>query len=108
MSAVRACNLLVQEYAPWILAKSQNGESDQQKLHKLIFIVYETLRVSGILLQPIVPALSKDLLDRLGVHENERFSRHAKVNRDLKAINGKKLDNLQTTVLFKKSTSTKK
>lgn len=98
MDTVRACNNLVQEYKPWLLAKSES-QQDLNRLNKMLFIVYETLRVAGILLQPITPSLSSDLLDRLSVPGAERFFVHAKVNRSNKAC---QMNNLKKNVLFKR------
>ena len=41
-------------------------------------LVFETLRVCGLLLQPCVPSLSSKLLDRLNVPIDERGWRAAK------------------------------
>jgi methionyl-tRNA synthetase len=42
----------------------------------LLHIVFETLRVNGIILQPIIPKLSNVLLDRLGISKEERMVKH--------------------------------
>lgn len=39
---------------------------------KSIAYAYETLRISGILLQPFMPTKSAELLDRLGVSDTQR------------------------------------
>ncbi|CAF0843052.1 unnamed protein product [Brachionus calyciflorus] len=98
MSALRIANTLVQEYKPWDLIKSQN-ESDLKKIKKMLFLVYESLRVTGILLQPVVPDLTNDLLERLNVEPSERFYTNANVNfksNDPKSIKKKE------SVLFKR------
>lgn len=79
MSVLRNANLLVQEYKPWALAKSAEPQ-EQQALKKLLFMVYESLRISGILLQPIVPELSRNLLDRLNINQEHRYFEFANVN----------------------------
>ena len=99
MSAVRLCNNLVQESKPWLLAKSGTA-SDEAELMKLIFLVYETLRISGILLQPITPTLCNDLLTRLNIDEAERYFKDARVNRSVQLM-ARRVD-LKSTVLFKR------
>ena len=91
------CNNLVQEYKPWTIKSSQSPQ-DLLKLKKLLFIVYETLRISSILLQPIVPSLSNDLLTRLNVSPNERSFSQASVDR----FKPSRQVNLPQTVLFKR------
>lgn len=77
MARLRDANLLVQEYKPWELSKSPNGHG---KIDTLLFLVYESLRVCGILLQPIIPDLSTRLLDRLNVDSTQRSYDFAKVD----------------------------
>ena len=38
----------------------------------MLHVTMESLRVCGILLQPIVPKLSSELLDKLAVRESDR------------------------------------
>ena len=67
MDTLRATNCLVQEEQPWLLAKSDPVRRDW-----VLALVFETLRVCGLLLQPCVPSLSSKLLDRLNVPNDER------------------------------------
>ncbi len=97
MAAVRQCNGLVQDYKPWQLAKSPDGQAD---LERMMFVVNETLRISGILLQAVVPGLAKDLLDRLGVEPERRLFEDARVRRDGA---GHDLTGLKAGLLFRKS-----
>ncbi|KAL4220584.1 Methionine--tRNA ligase [Mactra antiquata] len=79
MSYLRWANGLVQQHEVWKLAKSEN-ESDLLQLKCVIHIALETLRVSGILLQPVIPTLSNKLLNRLGIPANRRTLKCAKVS----------------------------
>ena len=67
MDTLRATNCLVQEEQPWLLAKSDPVRRDW-----VLALVFETLRICGLLLQPCVPSLSSKLLDRLNVPIDER------------------------------------
>lgn len=71
MDVLRTCNAYVQHEQPWLLAKSSR-DIDQQRLQTLIYLTFECLRISGILLQPVVPEISQRLLDLLAVDPNER------------------------------------
>lgn len=79
MARLRESNLLVQDYKPWELVKS-NKDEDISKLQRMIFLVYESLRICGILLQPIVPVVSANLLDKLEIKQTERTYEFAKMD----------------------------
>ena len=73
MTVLRLTNQFVQEHQPWTL----KAEADQEKLKWILSTCFETLRISGILLQPVVPRLANKLLYKLGVHEDLRTWEHA-------------------------------
>ena len=82
MDVLRACNAYVQHEQPWILAKSSR-DSDQERLRMIISFTLECLRISGILLQPIVPNISRQLLNTLAIDSNARTFEDCKlVNKD--------------------------
>ncbi|XP_076096792.1 methionine--tRNA ligase, mitochondrial-like isoform X1 [Mytilus galloprovincialis] len=70
MMYIKWANKLIADNKPWQLKKK---EEDLQFLKCLIHVVMETLRVNGIILQPIVPNLTDQLLGRLGIPSNERM-----------------------------------
>ena len=51
---------------------------DIERLRTVLHVTMESLRVCGILLQPIVPDLSGRLLDKLAVRDSERAWADAK------------------------------
>lgn len=55
---------------PWKLSKEQIENGMQLPI---LHLTMEALRVSGIMLQPIVPSLASTLLSRLGVPITERM-----------------------------------
>lgn len=61
---INDANTLVQNGKPW------EREVDQQDA--IIFLSMETSRILSILCQPIMPALSQSLLDRIDVSEERR------------------------------------
>ena len=71
MDVLRSCNAYVQHEQPWVLAKS-TSDIDRDRLQLLIYVTLECLRLSGILLQPIIPSIAKQLLDILAVGSSER------------------------------------
>ncbi|MDR1433122.1 MAG: methionine--tRNA ligase [Puniceicoccales bacterium] len=64
-SCVRAVNSYVEERSPWKLAKS-DGEIDRQLIDTTIAIISECVRIAAILLLPVMPTISKKILDVLG------------------------------------------
>ena len=68
MSMLRLANQFVQEQQPWTL----KHELERDKLHWVLSLTFECLRISGILLQPVVPDLASRLLDKLNVEAGLR------------------------------------
>jgi len=58
-------NNYIQNAAPWYI-------TDQKQLDEIIFMCAESIRISGILLQPYMPSKMKELLDQLGVDPKQR------------------------------------
>jgi len=81
MSHIRLGNNLIQEYKPWELAKA-NRDAEENTLKKLNFLVNESLRIASILLQPIVPDLAEDILERLNVKQEDKTYKNALVDYD--------------------------
>jgi len=70
-------NRYVDQSAPWVLARDPQKQS---RLHTVLYYSLESLRIVGVLLDPIMPNASKELLDRLGfkIDSSElRLERHA-------------------------------
>ena len=68
-------NSFVQLHKPWEL-KKQPEQSDW--LNCILSVTIETLRVCGILLQPVTPSLCDKLLSRISVPPNERMWHYSK------------------------------
>lgn len=69
MSTLRSNNLFFETLKPWELKKNPNS---QEELKVVLHLTLETLRVVGILLQPIIPNLSTVLLNKLNISEEGR------------------------------------
>ncbi|KAI9302214.1 tRNA synthetases class I (M)-domain-containing protein [Cunninghamella echinulata] len=66
MDILSEANKYFTDNEPW------NLKQDQERLNTVLYYSLESCRISGILLQPIMPTKMKELLNRLGVPENER------------------------------------
>ena len=94
MDLLRLTNQFVQTVQPWTLKQ----ESDRERLHWVLAASFESLRISGILLQPVVPGLAARLLDKLNIEKTERdwaSARPGRRNKSGQLAPGK-------TVLFQK------
>lgn len=66
MSLVRRANKYIDETMPWALAKSEDG---RDRLKNVMYILAESLRISAILLKPVLTKYSDIMLSRLGITE---------------------------------------
>jgi methionyl-tRNA synthetase len=67
LRAVYACNQYVDEQAPWALRKS-----DPERMKVVLQTLFMALRDLAIAIQPVVPTKAANLLDQLGVPDDER------------------------------------
>ncbi|XP_025026504.1 methionine--tRNA ligase, mitochondrial [Python bivittatus] len=70
MECVRQTNGFIQRHRPWKLCPEDPAQRQWQET--ILHVSLECLRVYGLLLQPVVPAMSDKLLSRLGVSPTER------------------------------------
>ena len=68
MAVLREANLFLQSARPW----KMDASLEQERIRVVLYVIMETLRVCGILLQPIVPGLAGRVLDVIGVEKEER------------------------------------
>lgn len=71
MDMLRTANQVFEYHQPWNLSKSKDLDSVKQ-LEALISLVLENLRVAALVLYPIIPKLSSNLLDFLQVSLKNR------------------------------------
>lgn len=64
LSVLYDCNRFIEDYKPWELAKN---ETNAVKLACILHIAFETLRICGIALLPIVPAISNKIFCKLNI-----------------------------------------
>lgn len=94
-------NLFFETLKPWELKKQPSRSAE---LDVVLHITLETLRICGILLQPIIPNLSGQLLDRLSISRNERYFENTKKKSwNEESLSSRKLG-LNKDILFKRIT----
>ncbi|KAJ1917531.1 methionyl-tRNA synthetase [Mycoemilia scoparia] len=76
VNSISKANKYFSDNEPWVLAKSDNAE-DKKRLQTVLFYSLEAARISGIMLQPIMPSKAADVLDALCVPSSERSWNYA-------------------------------
>lgn len=74
MDFIRLVNALITTTEPWRLTSL---DKDQHRLNVILYVSLEAIRVSAIMLQPIIPRMSSNILDVLNVAANARTWGHA-------------------------------
>ncbi|KAI5205121.1 hypothetical protein E4T39_03228 [Aureobasidium subglaciale] len=92
MKNIYAANAFLQAQSPWDIAaglkkgekvpNTQSNEDAERQMDYIIYLCIETLRLAGIMLQPVMPAKAKQLLDMLGVAEDKRSFAEAQLGAD--------------------------
>jgi methionyl-tRNA synthetase len=73
-------NIYIDENAPWAL-KNTNPE----KMQQILYVILETCRYIGILLQPIIPESATKILHALSVPQDQRLFMHLNAKFRLKS-----------------------
>jgi len=64
---LRMSNKYIDETTPWVLAKNPE---DQERLNTVLYVLLESIRVTGILLQPFMPESTTKVFNYLNTTEN--------------------------------------
>lgn len=103
MSILRLNNSLYQSTEPWKLVKKiDSSEQSFKDYFNLQAITFESLRICSILLQPIIPNLTKLSLDRMNV--SDRSWHHARLSIDNgdPSTSQRHINDAVVSVLFRK------
>ncbi|MDP2205265.1 MAG: methionine--tRNA ligase [Alphaproteobacteria bacterium] len=65
--AANAANAYIDEQAPWTLKKT-----DPARMQTVLYVLAETIRNLGLILQPFVPVAAYKILDQVGVAPDQR------------------------------------
>jgi methionyl-tRNA synthetase len=71
VSMVWDANKYIDDMEPWVLRKT-----DEERMATVLYVLMEVLRVTAILYQPLIPTSANQILDQLGIPENERTFNH--------------------------------
>jgi methionyl-tRNA synthetase len=102
MSVLRLNNKIYEDFQPWKLVKLiANDQHSYKVYHNLQAITFETLRICSILLQPIVPKMSKTALSSMKVENSSWKDARVSISYDDPGFNIKLADN-SSSVLFRR------
>ncbi len=68
MSLVSRANKYIDETTPWLLARD---ESKKARLATVLYNLLECLRISGMLLSPVMPETSEKVMEQIGAGKDE-------------------------------------
>ncbi|KAL4718142.1 hypothetical protein ACJJTC_004782 [Scirpophaga incertulas] len=113
IQTLHVANHFFETQKPWELKKNPEH---QKQLDVVLHVTMETLRICGIILQPIIPDLSAKLLDKLQIPNECRTWKHCEQPSwriegaiyEPKSIQGGKFVLFQRTYVDKKSVQSKK
>jgi methionyl-tRNA synthetase len=81
--AISEANVYITKRTPWdTIKQSENNPSMLSRTNLTVYLCAEALRIVGILLQPVMPSKTAELLDYLGVKEDRRGFEHAQFGQD--------------------------
>ena len=66
---VRRANKYIDETSPWVLAKDENAK---EALNSVMYHLYEALRLTAILVSPVMPDASNIILEELGANDSNK------------------------------------
>lgn len=69
MSIISRSNKYVDETAPWVVAKDENKKDE---LNNIMYHLLEAIRISSIMLLPVIPDAAGIFLDELNANDEER------------------------------------
>ena len=75
MSVLRDANSFLQAHQPWLLAKSLDDDNCHT-LQCILHVGLESARVATLALSPVIPGLSRRIMERLGCHPAECMRQH--------------------------------
>ncbi|KAF1998095.1 methionyl-tRNA synthetase-like protein [Amniculicola lignicola CBS 123094] len=80
---VRGTNTFLQDSKPWEKALSYASGEPGDEVDRIVYLAAESLRMSGIMLQPYMPKKATILLDQLGVEPSRRTFQYCRPGVDL-------------------------
>ena len=74
VDVLHECNRYFARNEPWLLRRNTDSAEDMARLATVLHVTLETVRLSALLLQPVMPERCATMLNHLGVPAEERGS----------------------------------
>ncbi|XP_011298070.1 methionine--tRNA ligase, mitochondrial [Fopius arisanus] len=101
MNSLRCANKMIEHHKPWALVKL-NDEKSMTQLEAVLALGLESVRVSALILLPIVPRLAHNLLSHLDIPMDSRQWINTEFSRTGRATEGIQEERLNNLILFKR------
>ncbi|XP_015188249.1 PREDICTED: methionine--tRNA ligase, mitochondrial isoform X3 [Polistes dominula] len=72
MNVLQMANKMVEYHKPWVLSKNLDNRNSFMELKAVISIALESIRISALVLYPIIPRLANNILDFLSIPKENR------------------------------------
>lgn len=72
MAALRMVNQMIEYHKPWLLSKKIDNQDSLMELKAVISVALESVRISTLILYPIIPRLANNILDFLVIPNEKR------------------------------------
>lgn len=72
MAALRMVNQMIEHHKPWLLSKKMDNRDSLMELKAVISVALESVRISTLVLYPIIPRLANNILDFLIIPKEKR------------------------------------
>ncbi|KAF7399510.1 hypothetical protein HZH68_008102 [Vespula germanica] len=72
MAALRMVNQMIEHHKPWLLSKRIDNQDSVMELKAVISVALESVRISTLILYPIIPRLANNILDFLVIPNEKR------------------------------------
>lgn len=101
MAHLHLTNNFFETLKPWEMKKQSDRRSE---LNATLLLAMESLRVASIILQPVIPSLTNQLLDKLNVPDEERRWTDAEgfIWKSQEGFSGRSLNASISPLLFKR------
>ena len=102
MQCLRSINGLFNLIQPWKFV-NDNNDLNQKRLKCLLFLSLESIRIAAILLNPIVPNISKSIFEKLNISQEFCQWKFAKLNFQQQQQNDNRISS-KKLIIFSKLT----
>ncbi|XP_043494977.1 methionine--tRNA ligase, mitochondrial isoform X1 [Polistes fuscatus] len=102
MNVLQMANKMVEYHKPWVLSKNLDNRNSFMELKAVISIALESIRISALVLYPIIPRLANNILDFLSIPKENRTWYDTISQYEKKSLLDKRYFDRNGMILFKR------